>query len=57
MLNLQQVCEQLPLTGHILVWVGYLFWEYVIGKTKFGSTLGVLIEAPIKKALNFLKLG
>lgn len=55
-LSLQGVCEQLPPVGHVLIWIAVLVWEYGFGKTKWGSTAGLMIETPIKKILNLIKV-
>ncbi len=47
MVDLQQICEQLPPAAHVLIWIGVAVWEYGLGKTKFGSTVGLLIEQPL----------
>lgn len=54
MYDIQAVCERLPVTGHVLVWLAAMIWEHGLSKTRFGSTMGLLIEAPIKSALKFL---
>lgn len=56
MLNLQNVCQQLPLPMHVLLWVAVLGWEYGLGKTKFGSTFGMAVETPVILVLKKLKL-
>ena len=54
--NLAQICAQIPLAGHVLIWISYLVWEYVLGKTKFGSSVGLFIETPINKLMAYLHL-
>ena len=54
MFDLKQVCEQLPTSVHVLIWIAVLVWERGLGRTKFGSTLGLLVDAPIKRLLNAL---
>jgi hypothetical protein len=41
--ELKQVCEQLPAWGHVILWIGVFMWEHGLGKTKFGSTIGLFI--------------
>ena len=55
-LNLQGVCEKLPPTAHILIWLAVLGWEYGLGKTSFGSSLELFVETPIKKVLAWLHI-
>ncbi|MES2354395.1 MAG: hypothetical protein V4568_08315 [Pseudomonadota bacterium] len=57
MLNLQSVCEQLPPEMHLLLWACVLLWEHGLSKTKYGSTIGLLITHPLNKALKWLKTG
>lgn len=56
MQDLQLICEQLPPAAHVLIWGLVLLWEYGVGKTRFGSTIGLLVVSPITKALKWLKL-
>lgn len=55
-LKLQYVCQQLPPFMHLILWLLVLAWEYGIGKTKYGSTLGLFIETPLNKALAYVNV-
>lgn len=56
-MNLQQVCQQLPPWAHVGLWVVVLLWEYVLGKTKFGSTVSLFVETPLTKISNLVQHG
>ena len=55
--TLQTVCDQLPQWAHVALWITVLLWEYGLGKTKFGSTVGIFVETPFKKLTNFVLTG
>lgn len=54
-MDLTAICQKLPPSALALLWAGYAIWEYGIGKTKWGSSIGLFIEAPINATLK--KLG
>jgi hypothetical protein len=54
---LTMICQKLPQSTLVVIWILWALWEYVLGKTKFGSTVGLLIEAPINKLLAKLGIG
>lgn len=47
-MDLKAVCEGLPWYGHLGVWGSLLVWEFWLGKTRFGSTIGLIFN-PLKK--------
>lgn len=54
-----QLCQKLPPSVIIVFWILYSLWEYGLGKTKWGSTVGLFIETPINKVFSYfgIKLG
>lgn len=54
LINFQAICLRLPPEMHILIWIGFFAWDYGIGKTKWGSAGGLLIEAPLKKLITWI---
>ena len=46
-MNLMNICAQLPPMVHFIIIAVVFIWEYVLGKTKFGSTVGLFIEHPL----------
>lgn len=42
---MKQVCEGLPTWGHLLVWVGWLLWDYCMGETKEGSAVRIFLSS------------
>lgn len=57
MLDLSAICQKLPPAAHILLWGAFFLWEYCLGKTGFGSSLGLFITTPFAKVLKFLNGG
>lgn len=56
-MNLQSICMKLPPAAHLMLWAGFLIWEYGLSKTSFGSTLGLMVETPIQKLTLFIQTG
>ena len=54
---LMQTCLQLPPVAHLMVWISVMLWEYGLGKTKWGSTFGLLIETPLNALLKKMGVG
>lgn len=52
---IQTLCQQLPSGAIIAGLATYSAFEWFMGKTGFGSTIGLLIEAPALKALAWIK--
>ncbi len=40
---MSDLCRDLPWWGHILVFAAIFFWEFIMGVTKFGSTVRLII--------------
>lgn len=57
MLNLQAICQKLPPEGHVLLWIVFFLWEYGLGKTTYGSSVGLFITKPITALLKKLNGG
>jgi ABC-type uncharacterized transport system permease subunit len=47
-MNLMNICSTLPPSIHLAIIVLTFAWEYVMGKTNFGSTIGMVLEHPLK---------
>lgn len=52
---MMSLCSQLPQWLVVSTFVGYQIFEWIMGKTQFGSTIGLLIEAPLTKVFNWIK--
>lgn len=52
---MMSLCSQLPQWLVITTFVGYQVFEWVMGKTKFGSMIGLVIEKPATVAFNWIK--
>lgn len=52
---MSDLCRDLPWWGHILVFVAIFFWEFLMGVTKFGSTIQVVFITPIVAMIKWLK--
>lgn len=50
-----ELCQRLPPATMVIFYVLYATLEWFMGKTKFGSMIGLAIETPIAKVLK--KLG
>lgn len=50
-MQLTAVCQQLPPFMHLILWLAVLAWEYGLGKTQYGSSVGLFIETPLNKLL------
>lgn len=46
MFSIQYLCQQMPNAALMIGYLLYLAWEWALGKTAFGSTIGLLIEHP-----------
>lgn len=55
MFDLRTICQQLPPTAAVIGFAIYAVFEYLIGKTKFGSALGLLLEHPALTIFNWIK--
>ena len=53
-MQLTTVCQQLPPFMHLALWLVVLAWEYGLGKTKYGSSIGLFIETPLNKFLAYV---
>lgn len=40
-----EICAKIPTWAHPLVWIAVFAWEWLMGVTKFGSTIGVIVHA------------
>lgn len=49
--DFHSLCQTLPPAAPIVGFIVYSVWEYLIGKTKYGSTVGLLVEHPIATAI------
>ena len=47
------LCQKIPSNYLYAFYVLYLVLEYILGKTKWGSAIGLLIETPINKVLSY----
>ena len=54
-MNIVSICAQLPPMVHFLIFTGVFIWEYALGKTKFGSTIGLIFEHPLTALWNGTK--
>lgn len=41
-MNLSEICQKLPPAGHLFLWAGFFLWEAYLGKTRFGSSIGLI---------------
>jgi hypothetical protein len=41
---MSDICKGLPAWGHALVWIVILLWEFLLGKTKFKSTVSLFFN-------------
>ena len=52
---LQQICTQLPNSVIVIGLLGYATFEWFMGNTSFGSTLGLVVESPLTWIMNQIK--
>lgn len=52
---MSDLCRELPWWGHILVFVFIFLWEFLLGVTKFGSTVQMLFVDPILAIIEWLR--
>lgn len=52
---IQQICQQLPSGAMVFGFIGYSAWEWFMGHTVFGSTLGLLVEHPLTTFMDWVK--
>lgn len=46
MFNIQQLCQQLPNGALMIGFIVYTAWEWFLGRTVFGSTVGLVLVHP-----------
>ena len=47
-MNLVDICQRLPPSAHAAVWAAFLLWEHGLGRTRYGSTIGLFLIAPFR---------
>ncbi len=55
MFDVQEMCQQLPHSVVVFAFFAYPVWEYFMGKTKFGSTVEMILEHPLTWLLSKTK--
>mgnify|MGYP006274072211 CR=1 FL=1 len=46
---MRAVCFEIPSYLHPLVWLAVFLWEWFMGETKFGSTIGLIVQVLKRK--------
>ena len=54
MFSLHGLCFQMPNAAIGIGYALYVLSEYIMGKTRFGSWIGILIETPAKKLFRWV---